>query len=279
VAWDGAGSAHAEGDEAITHAVVDRPTPAAARLPGREYVQPQWLFDSLNFRIRCPAAPYAPGVVPPPHLSPFAADGAAGEGYAPDFADTVRRGGTWGKGAGAAHAWRAVPVRACSTVHAHPRPPPSLCCSALQVAEWQAAAAAAGGVARPARVRGAAPGTAAAEGAPAPAGDADEASYAAELAAELAGVPFSAAAAGGARGAVAAAAKPRGRAAAAAPAARLEPEAPGAEAEALALSHVLLPRKSKELYKAMQMGRQKKAAATGVLRARKAAAEDAQKKR
>jgi hypothetical protein len=152
-----------------------------------------------------------------------------------------------------------------------------------QVAEWQAAAAAAGGAARPARVRATAPGAAAAEGAPPPAGDADEAAYAAELAAELAGVPFSAAGAGAGagRGAAAAAAKPRARAAAA-PAARLEPEAPGSEAEALALSHVLLPRKSKELYKAMQMGRQKKAAATGVLRARKnavAAAADAEKKR
>jgi hypothetical protein len=120
---------------------------------------------------------------------------------------------------------------------------------------------------------------AAAEGAPPPAGDSDEAAYAAELAAELAGVPFSAAAAGAGHGATAA--KPRARAAAA-PAARLEPEAPGSEAEALSLSHVLLPRKSKELYKAMQMGRQKKAVATGVLCARKnaaAAAADADKKR
>ena len=91
VAWDGPGSAHAESDAAITHQVVDRPSPAAARVAGREYVQPQWLFDSLNFRIRCPTAPYAPGVVPPPHLSPFVA-GASGatDTYAPDFADTVR---------------------------------------------------------------------------------------------------------------------------------------------------------------------------------------------
>jgi pescadillo protein len=92
VAWDGAGSAHAEDDAAITHQVVDRPAAVAQRRPGREYVQPQWLFDSLNFRIRCPAAPYAPGVAPPPHLSPFVADASA-DGYSPDFADTVRARG------------------------------------------------------------------------------------------------------------------------------------------------------------------------------------------
>ena len=90
VAWDGEGSPHSVDDAAITHQVVDRPALLTARVPGREYVQPQWLFDSLNFRIRCPTVPYAPGVAPPPHLSPFAS-GAADGAYAPDFADTVRR--------------------------------------------------------------------------------------------------------------------------------------------------------------------------------------------
>jgi len=89
VAWDGEGSPHLVDDAAITHQVVDRPALLTARVPGREYVQPQWLFDSLNFRIRCPTAPYAPGVAPPPHLSPFAASSGDGA-YAPDFADTVR---------------------------------------------------------------------------------------------------------------------------------------------------------------------------------------------
>ena len=90
VAWDGEGSPHSVDDAAITHQVVDRPALLTARVPGREYVQPQWLFDSLNYRIRCPTAPYAPGVAPPPHLSPFAPSAADGA-YAPDFADTVRR--------------------------------------------------------------------------------------------------------------------------------------------------------------------------------------------
>lgn len=89
VAWEGEGSPYSIDDAAITHQVVDRPALSSARVPGREYVQPQWLFDSLNFRIRCPTAPYAPGAAPPPHLSPFAASSDDGA-YAPDFAETVR---------------------------------------------------------------------------------------------------------------------------------------------------------------------------------------------
>ena len=131
----------------------------------------------------------------------------------------------------------------------------------LQVAEWQAAAAA-GGAAPPVRARGTDAGTPASV----PAADAEEAAYAAQLAAELAGVPFSSA---GAQEPAA----PRS----AAP--RLGADAPGGEAEAEALSHVLLPRKRKELYKAMQMGRAKKEAATGALRARKQAAAAAGGKR
>ena len=86
-----------------------------------------------------------------------------------------------------------------------------------------------------------------------------ETEYASGLAAELAGVPFSA---GGAS-------HPR---AAAVPASQLGAEPASGEAEAEALTHVLLPRKMKELYKAMQMGKAKKAAAMDVLRTRKAAA-------
>jgi hypothetical protein len=97
----------------------------------------------------------------------------------------------------------------------------------------------------------------------APAAEAEEAAYAAQLAAELAGVPFSSA---GSKFDGKPAPAPRS----AAP--RLGADAPGGEAEAEALSHVLLPRKRKELYKAMQMGRAKKEAVTGAQRARKQAA-------
>ena len=86
-----------------------------------------------------------------------------------------------------------------------------------------------------------------------------ETEYASGLAAELAGVPFSA---GGVS-------LPRAEAV---PASQLGADPASGEAEAEALTHVLLPRKKKELYKAMQMGKAKKAAATDVLRARKAGA-------
>lgn len=57
--------------------------------PGREYVQPQWIVDSMNFRILVDARLYAPGLIPPPHLSPFV--DAEEEGYIPDYLATLRK--------------------------------------------------------------------------------------------------------------------------------------------------------------------------------------------
>lgn len=53
VAWEGEGSPLAEADDAVTHHVCDRPK-QGHRFIGREYVQPQWVFDSVNFKILCP---------------------------------------------------------------------------------------------------------------------------------------------------------------------------------------------------------------------------------
>ena len=100
VGWDTSlgdpGSYCSEDDTRITHQVVDRPdlplpSPPATedeaeprentdedvvrkpneRVPGRIYVQPQWVWDSINAgQLQRPDL-YAPGATLPPHLSPW----------------------------------------------------------------------------------------------------------------------------------------------------------------------------------------------------------------
>ena len=64
-------SMHSEG---VTHVVIDRPGDIE-RLPDREYIQPQWVFDSFNEQLCLPVADYTLGAELPPHLSPFAPEG------------------------------------------------------------------------------------------------------------------------------------------------------------------------------------------------------------
>lgn len=67
--------------DTVTHHVCDRPT-VAKKVPGRVYVQPQWLLDSINQDNLLPVGPYAPGEALPPHLSPWGDRGT----YNPDEA-------------------------------------------------------------------------------------------------------------------------------------------------------------------------------------------------
>ena len=74
-------------DPSITHQVVDRPPviglpPVAdgseaavvkpgGRVPGRIYVQPQYVWDCINAGLLLSPTDYAPGALLPPHLSPW----------------------------------------------------------------------------------------------------------------------------------------------------------------------------------------------------------------
>lgn len=81
IAWDG--SSIEEDSATITHHVVDRGTEPANKRIDRDYIQPQWLFDSVNARILLPVDLYAPTAKLPPHLSPFVDSEV--DGYTPDF--------------------------------------------------------------------------------------------------------------------------------------------------------------------------------------------------
>ncbi|CAH1645964.1 unnamed protein product [Spodoptera littoralis] len=73
VSWDKdhfVGASFDETDESIAYQIVDRPSMDKQYL-SRYYVQPQWVFDSVNARTLLPINKYLMGAVLPPHLSPF----------------------------------------------------------------------------------------------------------------------------------------------------------------------------------------------------------------
>lgn len=73
VSWDKSvciGSTYEETDETITHQIVDRPN-VDKQYMNRYYIQPQWVYDCVNAKLRLPVEDYFIGVTLPPHLSPF----------------------------------------------------------------------------------------------------------------------------------------------------------------------------------------------------------------
>ncbi len=82
VGWEGAGSPFNEKSDQVTHHLMDRPS-QGHRYFNREYIQPQWVFDSVNTGMLLPVEKYAPGEALPPHLSPFVNDQE--EGYIPEY--------------------------------------------------------------------------------------------------------------------------------------------------------------------------------------------------
>lgn len=73
VSWDRdhfVGATFDETDESISYQIVDRPS-MDKQYFSRYYVQPQWVFDSVNARALLPINKYLMGEELPPHLSPF----------------------------------------------------------------------------------------------------------------------------------------------------------------------------------------------------------------
>ncbi|GAB1607916.1 pescadillo homolog isoform X2 [Argonauta hians] len=73
VSWSNSGTlghTFQEDDETISHQIVDRPMKDKTYL-SRYYIQPQWVFDCVNSQKLLPVEDYFPGVLLPPHLSPF----------------------------------------------------------------------------------------------------------------------------------------------------------------------------------------------------------------
>merc|ERR1712223_145425 len=76
VSWDNTaapGSTYQVDEASITHQICDRPrdTVDMKHSVSRDYVQPQWVFDSINRREELPVHKYFVGEPLPPHLSPF----------------------------------------------------------------------------------------------------------------------------------------------------------------------------------------------------------------
>jgi pescadillo protein len=64
-------SPYPESDVRITHQICDRGRLPPTIIPGRKYIQPQWVVDCINRGTILPEGDYVPGQELPAHLSPF----------------------------------------------------------------------------------------------------------------------------------------------------------------------------------------------------------------
>lgn len=219
--WDGDGAPFKESDEDITHQIIDRPTQGHIFL-SRDYVQPQWVYDSVNIRILLPTQDYVLGRTPPAHLSPFVDNDK--EGYLPEYAETVKR-------LQAASQGRLLPL-------------PGAEGSDLESKGLLASVAIPGNEPGENVTRENIENTL-------------EKTYRVELEREVAGIPYSLSL--------------QSNLASSEVVKKAEPENGVAESgeASLAMAKVMMPRKSRKLYEAMQMGIEKKKAAVELLKERK----------
>merc|ERR550525_948105 len=77
------GATFKEDDDRVTHQISDRDKIENKKL-GRFYVQPQWIFDSINRRLKLNEKDYALGETLPAHLSPFVVERRVGDYVPPE---------------------------------------------------------------------------------------------------------------------------------------------------------------------------------------------------
>jgi len=77
------GATFKEDDDRVTHQISDRDVIGNKKL-GRFYVQPQWIFDSINRRTKLNEKDYALGETLPAHLSPFVTERRVGDYVPPE---------------------------------------------------------------------------------------------------------------------------------------------------------------------------------------------------
>lgn len=90
VSWEGSETV-LEDSKLITHQIVDRGIQPEPKRIERDYIQPQWVFDSVNAKILLPVDIYSPTSKLPPHLSPFVQESQDDENYIPEYQKKINQ--------------------------------------------------------------------------------------------------------------------------------------------------------------------------------------------